>query len=253
MQLKELDRYFNAFFSIEEYKQTDSAYNGLQVSSGKQAINKIAFAVDACMETFKRAVEMAADLLFVHHGLFWGQPIPLKDVHYSRVKYLLSHDLALYAVHLPLDSHERYGNNAGISAMLKLNNIEPFGLYKGKKIGFKGAMPKPKTMDDILEMLDLRKEECQGVLPFGPDKIDTVGIISGGAAREVEQAMQEELDIFITGEMSHQIYHQCLEGGINLIAGGHYKTEICGVKLLSEKVATDLGLETIFIDVPTGF
>ena len=101
-------------------------------------------------------------------------------------------------------------------------------------------------------MLGITRESALGVLPFGTDTIKTVGVISGGADKEVGQALAEGLDLYITGELNHQVYHTCLEGGINLISAGHYNTEVFGVQNLMEKIHTDKGLEVQFIDVPTG-
>jgi putative NIF3 family GTP cyclohydrolase 1 type 2 len=100
--------------------------------------------------------------------------------------------------------------------------------------------------------VEIPRENALSILPFGPEKINRVGIISGGATRELAQALDAELDLYITGEVSHEMYHQALEGRINVIAGGHYNTEVWGVKNLSEKCAGDTGLETEFIDNPTG-
>ena len=252
MQLAELDRFFKEFLPMEEMEQTDSSLNGLQVGKSRVQIRKTAFAVDACMESFKRAADWGADLLFVHHGLFWGSVLPVTGMHYQRIRFLMENDLALYAVHLPLDAHPVYGNNAGIVNLLGLQNIEPFGSYKGQKIGFKGTFTSPEEIDSVLAKLGLLRKDCLGILPFGPAKIVSAGVISGGATREVDQALEEGLDLYVTGEISHQVYHQCLEGKINMIAGGHYQTEIWGVKKLAEKVQEETDLETQFIDIPTG-
>ena len=133
-----------------------------------------------------------------------------------------------------------------------LEEVEPFGVYNGVKIGFKGILPHPLTLDESLERLGLTRETCLSLLPFGKDRISRVAVVSGGAATEVYQAMDEEVDLYITGEVSHQIYHHCLEGRIHFAAGGHYLTETYGVREVARRVALDLGLETEFIDVPTG-
>jgi putative NIF3 family GTP cyclohydrolase 1 type 2 len=148
--------------------------------------------------------------------------------------------------------HQEFGNNAGICSSLGISNPEPFGEYRGIKIGFKGKLESSKSLDEILEALGLSRERALSVLPFGPDKILNVAVVSGGGADDVYQAMDEEADLYITGDASHQIYHPCLEHGINLICGGHYHTETWGVRLLAERTASDLGIETFFIDVPTG-
>ncbi len=252
MNINELVDWFDTVLKPEDYVRADVSMNGLQVGRRQQEITRAAFAVDACMESFQRAVHAGADILFVHHGLFWGKPISLTDAHYERISYLMEHDLALYASHLPLDAHPEVGNNAGIANKLDLMNRMPFGEYHGSMIGVRGDLPEELSLEAVLGILDLSDEASVSVLPFGRKKIEHVGIISGGAAGEVIQALDEGLDLYITGETAHQIYHTCLEGGINVIAGGHYNTETYGPKLVADKLSAEKGIQTIFIDFPTG-
>jgi len=255
MQLEKVDNYFKDNLKIDELSSIDISMNGIQVGasdSGSAEIRKAAFAVDACMESFERAAEAGADLLFVHHGLYWGKPLPVSGSHYTRLRFLIDNNIVLYAAHLPLDIHPDFGNNAGICSSLGINNPEPFGDYRGQKIGFKGELESPVTLDGVLEHLGLSRERALSVLPFGPKEIRRIAVVSGGGTDEVYQAMDEDADLYITGDCSHQIYHPCLERGINLICGGHYHTETWGVRLLAERAAADLGIETVFLDVPTG-
>lgn len=254
MILKELDRYFQELLDLGAYARADASLNGVQVGDLEAPVKKVAFAVDACTETFRRARESGADCLFVHHGLFWGRPAPLTGGMYQRVRELLAGPLALYAAHLPLDLHAELGNNAALARQLKLKEIEPFGEYSGIKIGYKGILAEPLSLDAFIRRLGLSREECLAVLPFGKEEIRTVGIVSGGAASslDVNQALDENLDLYLTGEVSHQIYHYCLEGGIHFVAGGHYYTETYGVREMARRLAEDTGLETEFLDVPTG-
>lgn len=257
MLLSEIDGYFRGLMRIDELSRTDISMNGIQISAGDGDpsvvnVKKAAFAVDACMETFARAVEQGADMLFVHHGLFWGKAVQVCGAHFRRLKYLIENNLVLYASHLPLDMHPQFGNNAGICASLGITDPEPFGDYHGLKIGFKGLLPEACSLDDVLDKLSLTADRALSVLPFGPKEIRRIAVVSGCAPDEVYQAMEEKADLYITGDASHQIYHPCLENRINLICGGHYHTETWGVKLLCERAAADLGLETVFIDVPTG-
>jgi dinuclear metal center YbgI/SA1388 family protein len=252
MDIKKLVNWFDELLRPEEFLRSDVSMNGLQVGRKQPEITRAAFAVDACMESFQRAVQAGADLLFVHHGLFWGKPISLTDAHYERISYLIEHDLALYASHLPLDAHPEVGNNAGIAAKLGIVNRMPFGEYHGSMIGVRGDFPEALPLEAVLEILDLRDETSVSILPFGRKKIKSVGIISGGAANEVLQALDNGLDLYITGEAAHQIYHTCLEGGINVIAGGHYTTETYGPKLVADKLSAEMGIQTSFVDFPTG-
>jgi dinuclear metal center YbgI/SA1388 family protein len=252
MKIRELDAYIRTLLTIDEMTGTDNSMNGLQVGRFDKEVTRVAFAVDACLESITRAAEGGAEMLFVHHGLFWGREQPLVGPFYQRIAALIEHDLALYAAHLPLDMHPQYGNNAGLALRLGLVDLLPFGAYKKVKIGYKGRLPEALTLDQLLGRLGMQRDELPGFLSFGPDEISTVAVISGGADKEVEQAIAEGVDLYLTGEISHQVYHQCQEAGINLIAAGHYRTETVGVNLLADKIAEDKGLETFFIDLPTG-
>lgn len=252
MRMGEFDRLIRELLALEAAGTGDVALNGLQVTNSREEVNRAAFAVDACLESIRRAAQWKADLLFVHHGLFWGQPLALTAGHYQRIRELLSMDCALYAVHLPLDMHPELGNNAGLARRLGLRDLEPFGQYKGQKIGWKGELPEEKSLEEVAALAFGGRRAALGLLPFGPEAIRRVGIVSGGAADEALQAIEEKLDLFITGEASHTVYHACLEGRINVIFGGHYLTEVWGVKLLSEKLQAESGLEAVFLDIPTG-
>lgn len=252
MDLNELDRYFRELLPLAELAPVDHSLNGIQVACSEKPIGRVAFAVDACMASFERAASAEADVLFVHHGLFWGRPLAVTRSHYERLKFLLDHDMALYAVHLPLDQHPEFGNNAGIAAALSLGTLEPFGFHRGFKLGFKGELPEALSVDEVLEKMGIEREECTALLPFGPERSQSVGIVSGGAVLDVDQAIAEGLDLYITGDALHQVYHTCLEEGINLICGGHYQTEVWGARLVADKLAADTGIATTFVDVPTG-
>lgn len=252
MNLEELDRYLQETLRIDEFTRSDVSWNGVQVARDEGPIAKVATAVDASAETIARAVAWGADVLFVHHGLFWGRAERVTGRHFRRLKALLDAGLALYAVHLPLDAHETLGNNAVMAARLGLGNLRPFGEYKGHLIGWAGELPRQMTSDEVARELFGTTEDLLGLLPFGPEKNRTVGIVSGGAPNEVEQAIEQGLDLFITGDASHTIYHNCLEDGINAMFGGHYRTETWGVAAVADHLAAELGLETSFIDLPTG-
>jgi dinuclear metal center YbgI/SA1388 family protein len=186
-------------------------------------------------------------VLFVHHGLFWGVERPLTDNTYLRVKALVEADMALYALHLPLDLHPELGNNALIADALGLVERRPFGEYKGTLIGVAGKLPKPRKLAELSAEL-----EFPGMLPFGPELIATVAVISGHAPELALQAAGQGLDCYVTGELGHELYHDCLERGLNVLYGGHYRTEVFGVRRLAREVARELGLETTFVDVATG-
>ena len=253
MTLLQLNDYFNSFLKKENFP-SDPSRNGIQIQNSEpdsKQIKKIAFAVDACQATAQKAAEQNADVLVVHHGLFWGGCDTITGSHYKRISTFIKNDLALIAYHLPLDANNPYGNNYGLANRLNLTELEDFGFWRGMCIGVKGKLPVPVTPEELSARLSsITKTDCN-VLAFGKKSISTVGIISGGAGEDVEQAAELGLDAYITGEFAHEQYHYAEEMAINVIAGGHYGTETMGVSQLKEKVEQELGIETCFIDIPT--
>ena len=253
MTLNELDAWFNAFLKKEDFPG-DPSRNGIQIQNsapGNKEIRTVAFAVDACEATARAAAEAGADVLVVHHGLFWGGCETLTGSFYKRAAAFIKNDLALIAYHLPLDANNPYGNNFGLAAALGLSGCEPFGFWRGMCIGVRGEVSSPVTIEALSESLSKITKTKPHNFAFGKKEIKTVGIISGGAGEDVEQAIELGLDCYITGEFEHEQYHFAEECGINVIAGGHYGTETMGVSLLKQKVEKELGLRTLFIDLPT--
>ncbi|MFW5684624.1 MAG: Nif3-like dinuclear metal center hexameric protein, partial [Spirochaetota bacterium] len=234
MNLSALDTYLRELLRLDDFARIDASWNGVQIECSEKEIAKVAVAVDAAAETAARAARWGADVLFVHHGLFWGSGGPITGIHYNRVRAFLEADIALYAVHLPLDAHEQLGNNARMAQRLRLSEVRPFGAYKGTTIGVAGSLPEPMTNEEVARALFGTTEDLLGVLPFGPERNQSVGIISGGAPRDVVQAIDEGLDLFVTGDALHTVYHNCLEAGINSMFGGHYRTETWGVQAVAE-------------------
>jgi dinuclear metal center YbgI/SA1388 family protein len=247
-----LDAYFRSLLNLDSFSGIDSSQNGLQVDNDGAAITNIAFAVDANLETFKQAAAAGAGLIFTHHGLFWGDPLRVTGTHRERIKYLLDHNIALYAVHLPLDQHPQLGNNAALAELLGLRDIEPFGLYHGRKIGYKGILHPPIPIEEAARRISFMGRPALGLFPFGPALNRSCAVISGGAAREALQAIDEGIDLYVTGEAGHTVYHEAQEARLNMIAGGHHATEVWGVRRVMEHCVTNLSLEGEFIDVPTG-
>ena len=258
MTLVDLDRWLadTVIAPCLQADAADVAYNGLQVERRSPEVFRVAFAVDAGMQVLRRCAEWKADLLCVHHGLFWGKTRRLVGPLFQRVQFLVEHDLGLYAVHLPLDAHPTLGNNAGMAAALGLEDLQPLGTFRGVPVGWRGLLPADRypdgaLLDELIEPLFGSRERCLGVLPFGPERIRSVGVVSGGAAREVAEAIDAGVDLYITGDASHEVYHDCMECGINVVFGGHYQTETWGPRLLCDRVSASCPVETTFVDVPT--
>ena len=253
MTLNELDAWLNAFLKKEDFS-ADPSRNGIQIQNSApdvKEIKTVAFAVDACEATALAAAKEGADVLVVHHGLFWGGCETLTGNFYKRAAAFIKNDLALIGYHSPLDANNPYGNNYGLAAALGLSALEPFGFWHGMSIGVRGEFKTPVTAEVLrANFSKITKTEAR-LFQFGKSQIKTVGIISGGAGEDVDQAAALGLDCYITGEFTHQDFHPAEEFGINVISGGHYGTETMGVSLLKEKVEKELGLRTLFIDLPT--
>ncbi|MBP5402543.1 MAG: Nif3-like dinuclear metal center hexameric protein [Treponema sp.] len=254
MTLKQLDKYFNSFLKKENYSR-DVSLNGIQIENSApdlKEIKKVAFAVDASEETALKAKKCGADVLFCHHGLFWGQCETITGNVYKRINAFLKNDIALIAYHIPLDANKPYGNNWGLAARAGLTKVKTFGEWRSMEIGVYGQLRTKLTIDKLAEKILLPGEKPVTVLNFGKKDIKTVGIISGGAGEDVTSAVELGLDAYVTGEFSHELYHYVKENCINVIAGGHYQTETVGVKLVMKKLAKDKKIDVEFIDVPTG-
>ncbi|NLP01065.1 MAG: Nif3-like dinuclear metal center hexameric protein [Fibrobacter sp.] len=239
-----LDDFLNTA-SIKDY-----SCNGIQVQGASQ-IKKLALAVDASMEAYRRTAELGCEMLLVHHGIIWDGLKSISGLPYEHIKFLLDNDINLYASHLPLDLHPVVGNNAQLAKMIGLSGLKPFGLYKGLMIGFEGTVKKPISLDNLVHLLcEKLGGECT-VLPFGRKEIKRIAVVSGGAAEELEEAIGKEVDCYITGEPSHINYHPALEAKINVIYAGHYYTEKPGVQALGKAITDRFGIETVFVDIPT--
>ena len=231
-------------------KIADASQNGLQVDSDGD-ITTAAFAVDASFASIEKAIAGGAQILIVHHGIFWDKPLCATGIMYLRLKTLIENGCALYASHLPLDLHPALGNNAQIASMLNLQNIVPFGNYHGVTIGFGGELSRPLTADELGAELSVKSgEPCR--IYSNTKESKRIAVISGGGASLLEEAASLGYDTFVTGESSHQSFHTAAENNMNLIFGGHYATETFGVKALMAHLHKELDFKTFFIDLPTG-
>ncbi len=232
--------------SIQDY---EGASNGLQVQN-RGRVSRVAAAVDASLATVRLSVASGADLLVVHHGLFWGASHPWTGRRYELLKVLLENNVAVYSSHLPLDLHPKLGNNAQLAAALGLKSREPFFVSKGQPIGF-------RTQTSIGRAALAKKLECAlggpvRVVPGGPERCRHIGIVTGGAGGELARAAAEGVDTFITGEGPHWTYALAEDLGVNVLYGGHYATETFGVKALAAHLSRKFRVPWVFLDHPTG-
>lgn len=233
----------------------DIALNGLQIESDALQITRVALAVDAGLSVLEKAVAERANMLIIHHGLFWGQLQPITGVFSKKIALCLQHGLSLYAAHLPLDGHVPLGNAAQLGAtILNLKNITPAFEYKGNTLGIMGEFEIPTRLNEIKTLLS----KCEGALTpphalaFGPREIRTVGIATGSASSFIEESSRLKLDLFITGESKQEAYHIAKELACNVIFMGHYASETFGVHALGDVLRNNFGVETLWISEPTG-
>ncbi len=249
MHLDDLVRYLDDYLRVGEVGDDPHALNGLQVDNGGEVQN-VAVAVDACQAVIDQAAERGADLLVVHHGLFWAGLEPLVGRHFRRVSALVRHGIALYAAHIPLDRHPEVGNNVVLARKLGMEVRGWFGDYRGAPIGTWGELD--LTREALCARLGEILEAPVRLIPGGPERARRVGIITGSAGGMIAQAKDAELDSFITGEGQHWTFFDAEELGVNAFYAGHYATETLGVKALAEHIAERFQLPWSFIDHPTG-
>ena len=254
MDLSEFCGRFDERLRVDDYADVDAAANGLQVGPDEASVERAVFAVDAAVETIEEAVAAGGDVLVTHHGVSWGGFDRVTGRTYDRIAPLIENDLALYAVHLPLDGHVELGNAAGVADVLDLSDRERFAAIGPEYIGLRGRASEPFTAealrDRLGDALDTGGRDVQ-VLDFGPDRIEDVAVVTGSGTDWLDEAEEKGVDALVTGEGKQKAYHRAREAGITVALAGHYATETFGVRALRE-VAEEWGVETSYVDHPTG-
>lgn len=245
----QLHNYFNQILKPELFD--DYCPNGLQIS-GKETIKKIAFAVSATKSSIKEAAEWGADALIVHHGVFWKYQSarPIVGPWGERIKQCIQNDMNLFAYHLPLDGHLEIGNAASVAHLLNLSDIAPFGEYKKTYLGVKGKFSEAVKASDLkLKLSEILSHTIIHASPDDDQMISSIGIITGGANNEWTMSISEEVDAYLTGEISEYNWHDAIEAGIHYFAGGHHATEKFGIQSLMKEIKSKYpALETMFFD-----
>ncbi len=249
MTALEITDYLDEYLGTATIPDYANAWNGLQVDRSGD-VRRVGFAVDAAAATIEEAMRLESDLLIVHHGLFWDGIPSLTGRRYRRIEALIRGNIGVYAAHLPLDVHSDVGNNITLARALGVEVDGSFGEYKGMPVGVCGKLEMRR------EALAARMDELlQGrvrMIAGGPERLRRAGVVTGGGAGFIEAAREAGLDALITGEGAHHNYFDAIEGGMNLYLGGHYATEVWGLKALSDHLAASLSLDCFFIDNPTG-
>ncbi len=227
---------------LESRSIEDASNNGLQVGNPNKNIEKIGFAVDATLDTFKKAKEKGCDMLITHHGISWGDSLKhITGNNFDRISFLTQNDLALVAYHLPLDLSMKYGNNAVLAQHLDLRKVKPFSY------GITGELKKELTIKQLGLLLNkVCNTNCK-IFAHGKEIIRSLAIISGSGSKMTEQA-SHVADAFITGDLAYGMQHVAKEVKTNLVLAGHYETETFGLRALSPLLKKKFPVDTLFIE-----
>lgn len=245
--LAQIVRTLDTWLGHPDFPDFPGAHNGLQIEGGT-AVSVIASAVDACAATSRAAVDAGADLLLVHHGLFWGVGGPLTGPAYAAVAPLIRKPCALYSSHLPLDAHPELGNNALLAERLGPAARSPFGHFEDRTIGLLLELDQPMGAEEAGRRLELALETG------GAERHTArrVAVVSGSAASFIPEALRAGAEVLLTGEVKHHDRVLARDHGLTLWLGGHYATETPGVRALGDRLAADYDLRHVVLDLPTG-
>ncbi len=240
----DLVKFLDNLLKIDEIE--DESENGVQVDATTE-VEKVAFAVDVRQDIVKRAIEEDVDLLFVHHGLIWGDGIgPLTGKDYEIVRDLVQNETGLYGAHLPLDVHSEVGNNVELAKIIGAEPREPFMEYKDTKIARMAFFKEEKTVGEIARMIE-KKLDTESYTLKDERKVKKIGILTGKGGQALKSAKENGAELFITGERTYMTYNEAIDLNMPLIFAGHYATEILGVKKVMELVENEFGYETYFL------
>ena len=247
--LSEIVSYTDRFLRIRGVGDWDNAVNGLQIENSGR-VTRIGAAVDVSTRVLTEAAKKNVDFLIVHHGLFWPGLQPIQGALRRQLRIAFETDMALYSAHLPLDIHARIGNNARLVAALGLKSAQPFLEEKGQPVGLKVRASLPRS--ELVRKLQKVLNGPVKVFGFGPKQTRSIGVVTGAAGSEIYRVADEGIDTFITGEAPHWAAVAAEELGMNLLLGGHYATEVFGVKALATHLSKRFRVPWEFIDCPTG-
>ena len=247
--LSEIVTYIDRFLRVRDVGDWDNALNGLQIENSGR-VTRIGAAVDVSTRVLREATNKNVDLLIVHHGLFWSGLQPIRGALRRQLRLAFENDIALYGAHLPLDIHPKVGNNAQLAAALGLKSAQPFLEEKGQPVGLKIRMSLPSS--ELVRKLRTAVNGSVKVFDFGPKQTRVIGIVTGAAGSEIYRVADERIDTFITGEAPHWAAVAAEELGLNFLLGGHYATEVFGVKALAAHLSKRFRVPWEFIDCPTG-
>jgi dinuclear metal center YbgI/SA1388 family protein len=228
----------------------DVAVNGLQVE-GKEIVNRLASAVSVSAKVIHEAAEWNADMLLVHHGLFWGDRSgPIAGPIRTRLGLLLGTDMNLVGYHLPLDAHPTLGNNALLIQELGLEMHQPFAKVADQNIGYIASSTPSISLNALARRFENLTKRSPTILPGGPDPVDRVAVVSGSGYSTLDEAAGLGCQVIITGDVREPTMATARELGVTVIAGGHEATERLGVQALADLLSKTFNVETRFFEDP---
>ncbi len=253
--LQRVTEYLDALLRTADVPDYPPALNGLQLANGG-TVTRIAAAVDGSRRAIEGAIAMGADLLLLHHGLFWGGNQRLVGPAYERLRLLMTHGIAVYASHLPLDAHPTLGNNALLAQALGLVPCAGFHKFQGAFVGCRGESDMPTA--ELVARAAAFAAPHEGrahATPFAPDRVTRRWAIctgAGASSDSLREAVAAGVDTLITGEGPHHTAVEAPELGLVVIYAGHYATETLGVTALAARLQEEFGVPAAFVAAPTG-
>ena len=245
--LAELTEYINTYLQIDRFK--DYCPNGLQVE-GKSEIHSVVTGVTASQALIDIACEKKADAILVHHGYFWrNEDAQITGIKRKRIATLLDHNISLLAYHLPLDAHPEVGNNVQLGQLLGIHIDGELRINPNSVCGTYGHLKTSLPAAQFKQIIDQALERQSTHIHAGASDITTIGWCTGAGQAFIEAAVQQNLDAYISGEISEATTHIARESGIHYFAAGHHATERYGVQALGTYLAKQFGIEHEFIDV----
>jgi dinuclear metal center YbgI/SA1388 family protein len=251
-KLKDIVKFLDKELNVKKFNSKDYCINGLQ-HKGSQDVQKIGFAVDSSLAAFELAKKAGCDLLITHHAAFGKDRKKYPEMRKLKKGWLKENRLSVYCAHAPLDAHNKYGNNAVMMQMLGIKSYKDFGEIDGIMWGKVGMLNSGKTVGDIARILNKRIPTKFKVLNYGNAKVKKIAAISGSGSDCYTEGMRKKVDLLIVGDIrySHSVNIKDLK--LNMISGGHYKTETLGVKALMPLLSKKFNVKTQFIASDTGF
>ena len=248
MQRKDFEQHLNDLLKPEQIK--DFCPNGLQIQ-GSDTIKNVVTGVTASQALIDQAIAMEADTLLVHHGYFWkNESYIIQGMKHQRIKALLTHDINLFAYHLPLDIHPEYGNNVQLAKLLNIENIRPLSDANELSVVLQGEFAQPLSAQQLTENIsDALQRQCLHIAPPSNKTIKTIAWCTGGGQGYIDAVAELGIDAFISGEISEQTTHSAREMDIHYFAAGHHASERYGAKALAQYINQHLPVTATFIDI----